>query len=162
MRIINGGSETRRLPTFRAMAPISVCRPVALTIPWARPWVMIVPAKQKSKRSARGISSGIFASADLVTARDSPVSMDSSTERDCAIRSFRSAGTLLPEESSTRSPGTTSLTSMVCALPSRITWAVPRTISRSAEADFCAEYSCPVPIPAFNSRTAPMKTALGI
>jgi hypothetical protein len=32
---------------------------------------------------------------------------------------------------------------------------------RRAEADFCAEYSCTVPITAFSSSTATMKMALG-
>ncbi len=47
------------------------------------------------------------------------------------------------------------------AMPSRMTWAAPRTMSRSAEADFWAENSCAVPIAALRTSTNSTNTALG-
>lgn len=133
-----------------------------MTSPSARPWVMTVPAKQVSRRSASGASLRTLTSALLATVTDSPVSMDSSTARPWASHSRTSDGTLSPELSSNRSPGTTCSLSIMQGRPSRMTRADPRTIRRRAEADFWAACSCTVPIAALIRRTATMKAPLGI
>ncbi len=97
MRIISGGSDSRARPTWLAIRPIWVDRPVAVTTPLPRPWVTMLPAKQRSNRSDIGASSATAISAFLVTASDSPVSIDSSIARLWVEVSRRSAGTLSPE-----------------------------------------------------------------
>ncbi len=88
-----------------AIAPSSVPAPVAYTTPVPRPLTTIVPAYPTPGRSPRPVSAATV-SVDLPTGSDSPVSIDSSTSRACASTRRMSAGTRLPDSSSTTSPGT--------------------------------------------------------
>ena len=83
------------------------------------------------RRSATGVSLGSRESA-LSTGRDSPVSADSSARSSVPWTRRRSAGTLSPASTCTRSPGTRSSEATVRTVPPRTTLASVRTIERSA------------------------------
>ena len=123
-----------------AMRPISVLSPVAQTTPSARPYVTSVPAKARLRRSARMVSSATT-SPCFSTGTDSPVRADSSTCKLRTWKSRRSAGTLSPDSSSTRSPGTRSSDGTRCLDPPRRTVAAVTTICASALIAFSARDS---------------------
>jgi hypothetical protein len=128
------------------MRPSSVESPVATTSPRARPVRTSVPANA-------------IAAVCLCTGRDSPVSRDSSSVKLVAATRRRSAGTLLPDSSSTTSPGTMSPASISRAAPSRSTSARGLTRLRSASAVRSAECSWWVPMSALISTAAKMNAA---
>jgi hypothetical protein len=83
------------------------------------------------RRSATGVAAGRTTSS-FSTGSDSPVSADSSTCSSASVTRRRSAGTLSPASSTTRSPGTSSSEAMVRGRPSRTTRACVCTIDLSA------------------------------
>ena len=90
-----------------AMRPISVLIPLATTTPLPFPKVTTLPLKARlllSPNASFGESNG---SVCLVTASDSPVSVDSSICNPCTVNSRISAGTIFPCSNNTMSPGTT-------------------------------------------------------
>jgi hypothetical protein len=89
----------------------------------------------------------------------SPVSNDSSTSSAVACTRRRSAGTRLPEASTTRSPGTRSVEATSCSTPSRTTVDRGAASSISARTDRSALRSCVVPIAALIASTAAMTAA---
>jgi hypothetical protein len=154
-------SGVRSASTEAISAPIrpsSVARAVATTTPTACPCVTTVPACAMQWRSPISVSGGT-ASIDFATASDSPVSADSSTCSERTSISLRSAPTLSPDCSSTRSPGTSSVAGTSRARPSRSTVARGDSSARIASSDRSALPSWISPITALTSTTATMTPA---
>ncbi len=93
----------------------------------------------------------------LATGADSPVRADSSTRSSSARVTRRSAGTLAPSSSTTRSPGTSSADARLRTCPSRTTLAVVRTIDRRPSSAASARDSWTKPTAALTT-TTPMIT----
>ena len=119
-------SGVSRLPASSIMTPIwptSVRMPVAVTSSRPRPSVTVVPMKAMQDRSPSGASGSGTGSGLLLTACDSPVRAASSTCSRTASMMRPSAGTRMPAERITRSPGTSSAAGIWRSTPSRTTWA---------------------------------------
>jgi hypothetical protein len=98
---------------IRAVFPRNVSLPVALTMASTSPRTTVEPISGS-------------ASACIVSGSDSPVIADWSTSM-LPSTMVQSAGTAPPEASTTRSPGTSRVASMVLVLPSRFTTATGRS-----------------------------------
>lgn len=105
-----------------AILPTSVAMPTAVTIPVARPRVIVLAEYTMLTRSPRGTSwSARTLSACLLMGRDSPVRRASSVERLMLSPRRRSAGMTSPTLSRTMSPTTRPSALMVSIWPSRMT-----------------------------------------
>ena len=120
-----------------AMAPTSVCMPVAVTTARPVPCAMAVPLNTMSSRSpsAAGADSVV---ASFSTASLSPVNDASSTRNDEASSKRASAPTASPSPSTSRSPGTSSALGTRSACPSRTTADVTAVMRASAATAFAA------------------------
>jgi hypothetical protein len=127
--------------------------PVATTTPRARPLATVEPVNAMPVRSPSPASASTR-SVPLTAGTDSPVSRDSSISSAVVDTSRRSAGTRMPDSSTTRSPGTTSALSISHSWPSRTTRAVGLTSSISASTERSALRSWYSPIDALSARTA--------
>ncbi len=144
---VSGGRSER----LWAMSPKRVERPVATTTPRAAPPRTLLPRKAQLLSWASGVVSG-KAPARLSAGKLSPVSTASLMKRSFDSRITRSAGTRLPAESSTMSPGTISRTGNDVSAPSRSTTARGRTRDISASASFWARNSREKPTPTLAAR----------
>ena len=154
---VSGVAGTSAPPTSRWISPSSVSAPVATVIPAPDPLVTSVPEYSMFRLSATGVSAGSTTSS-LTAGTDSPVSADSSARSPVSRIRRRSAGTLSPASTSTRSPGTRSSEACLRARPSRTTVTWVRVRARSASRAPSARDSCTYPISVF-SATTPKITA---
>jgi hypothetical protein len=161
MRSISRWSGVRSasvVPSRRAILPISVAMPVAVTTARPRPRVIAVPSKIMFSRSPRAAGSSIRAGS-LRTASLSPVSDASATRRDAALTRRASALTASPSAARRRSPGTTSAAGIRSSRPPRITPAVAAARRWSAATACSARASCTYPSTAFRRTIAAMTIA---
>ncbi len=145
-------------PRPAAMVPNWVRAPVAVTTPRALPACTTVPISAQPDSSASGVPAGTGA-VSLSTGSDSPVTTDSSHSSPDTCSSRTPAGTISPSCRSTRSPGTSVVTSTATGRP-------PQTASVwwwiwecSASAAFSARYSSTKPRPTDSATITPMITA---
>ena len=108
---------------IEAIFPISVCIPLAITIPSPRPPVTMVDIKASFFRSPACSSPAAKNAASFSTGRDSPVSADSSIFRFQVFVRRKSAGTCIPASRITRSPAESSAAATFRIFPSRRTYA---------------------------------------
>ena len=125
----------------RAMCPISVSMPVAVTTAVPTPCVTAVPLWTMFARSPRLTSPGIGAG-PLPTGADSPVSAASAMCREEEAIRRASAATESPSASASTSPGTTSTAGTCTVRPSRTTVAITAAIPCSAATASAARASC--------------------
>ena len=114
--------------------------PVAITMPVPLPVTTAAPANAMFERSETPVLSSriaLFFSAAI----DSPVKKDSSIKRFFVSISLMSAGTLLPDSTSTMSPGTSSSALISAIFPVLFTLAKILMISSRAVALFSAFHS---------------------
>ena len=128
-------------PSRRAIRPISVSMPVAVTTARPRPLATAVPLNTMPSRSPSGVSGGSGATS-FSTGSLSPVSDASATLRAAASTSRPSAATASPSASRSTSPGTTSVAGTSVASPSRSTVARGAAIRDSAATACSARASC--------------------
>ncbi len=119
------------VPRRRAMFPISVAMPVAVTTARPRPRVTAVPSNTMFNLSPSAAGAPSL-SVSFATTMLSPVSAASATVSDATSTRRASALTASPSSSSTRSPGTRSAAGIRCARPSRTTPAVAAAMRWSA------------------------------
>mmetsp|Transcript_12542 Transcript_12542/g.38328 ORF Transcript_12542/g.38328 Transcript_12542/m.38328 type:complete len:244 (+) Transcript_12542:256-987(+) len=134
--------------------PISVVFPVPVTTAVQTPREMVLPEKSMLCLSCTtGLGVVIFAT-DLLTASDSPVTIDWSTEMTALwiLTRRRSAGTFCPTRTLTMSPGTSSAALTVERRPLRTTSAFSGSYSFSALIAFSASFSCRTPTMALATR----------
>ena len=103
-----------------------------------------------------GIGTPTSRSACFSTVTDSPVNMDSSALSVAASTSRKSAGTMLPSESSTTSPGTISLAGTMRGSPALRMRAVGAVMPRSTSSARSARHSCTTPMAAFSATMTTM------
>jgi len=119
------------------MRPSALRSPVAVTRARAVPCVISVP-----ENTWPAFWSSSAAPTRLLTGTDSPVSIDSSTDRLADCSSAMSAGTRSPSASSTMSPRTSSRLAILRATPSRSTSACGLDSSRSASSERSVRRCC--------------------
>mmetsp|Transcript_13227 Transcript_13227/g.33323 ORF Transcript_13227/g.33323 Transcript_13227/m.33323 type:complete len:253 (-) Transcript_13227:1069-1827(-) len=103
-----------------AILPISVSAPLFITTPWHLPYTRSVPEKRQFSLALMSASSVSATHVTLLgTPAASPVSAACSADRVvlCVQMMRRSAGILSPTETSTMSPGTSSLASTIDTTP---------------------------------------------
>lgn len=144
--------------TISAIAPSSVCIPVATTIPFPFPVDVIVPVNTIFSLSASIVFCGnIFVC--LLTVLLSPVNMDSSTVRFIVSINLISALILSHDSKNTISPGTKSDAGIIISLPSLMTFAVGEVSLLNMAMDFSALNSWKNPNIALRNMMAPIAIA---
>ena len=126
----------------RAILPISVFIPVAVTTAAALPAVTRQPEYTQLALSPSGASSEKVAEASFSAGTLSPVSEDSSAARLSERMRRASAGTKSPVFNITKSPGTSSAGSASRTLPPRTTRHTGEDSDDSASSAFSALRSC--------------------
>ena len=147
---------------FEPAAPrrASVCRPTATTTAVAWPETRVVPSYSIDVRSAAWASNdGVE---NFFTGRDSPVRLDASTSTAVASRMRQSAGTTSPVASSTTSPGTSSVASMLATRPSRRTSARRLSVRARIRIFRSVANRCMPPKNAFSPTTPPTIAASAV
>ena len=136
-----GVLDPTAVSSMPATRPSSVRIPVATTMPRPRPWTAVVPLNAILMRSPMESASDFSTPACLSTGTDSPVRAASAIFRCATHVSRKSAGMMLPASMMTISPGTTSVASMCCRLPSRSTAAFDAASLRKSMIAFWARNS---------------------
>ena len=137
----------------RAMAPISVAMPVAVTTASPVPCATAVPLNTMLLRSPSAAGAASVA-VPFSTATLSPVSEASSTRSAFACSRRASAPMLSPSPSTSRSPRTSSALGTRCTWPSRSTEEVTAVIFARAAAAFSERACCTKPRVAFSTTIA--------
>ena len=162
--------EKRRRPTWNsvsswwvlspvAMAPNSVCDPVATTTPRPLPAWTTVPISAHPESSARAAGLVHRRRSSSPPAGTRPSAPTRRTRAGRRRRRRMSAGTTSPRLSSTTSPGTSEVTSTRPNAPPRRTTASWVTCEWSEAAAFSARYSLTKPSPTETTTMKPMMTA---
>ena len=114
-----------------AILPKYVLSPVLMITPFAEPLITLVPIKQIVSKSEilSKFSIEVSEFTTFFTASDSPVNDDCPTYKSVASITLKSAGIMLPADSTTISPKVTSLIGICISLPSLITTVVVATSS---------------------------------